>query len=133
MSHPPQDPYFNPGYGIPGHPQQYGQYGQYGPGPYLPPPQPASNGAAVAALVANILLTITCCGLLALPGIVTAAMAMGRVNTDPVSARNLTLWSWVIFGGAVLVGIVLVVLFFSMGLHLDESGPSSTSGDGIRV
>ncbi|MEO3787101.1 hypothetical protein ABGB12_27565 [Actinocorallia sp. B10E7] len=127
MSYPPQDPY-GYGYGIPGHPNQYGN--QYGP--FIPPPAPASNGAAVAALVANILLTITCCGLLAVPGIVTAAMAVGRVNTDPVSAKNLTMWSWVIFGAAVLVGIVLLVLFFAMGIS-GSFEESTTGGDGITV
>ncbi|WP_198653753.1 hypothetical protein [Actinocorallia populi] len=129
MSHSPHDPYFGPGYGIPGHPNQYGQYGQY------PPPPPASNGPAVAALIANILLTITCCGLLAVPGIVTAAVAMSRVNTDPVSAKNLTNWSWVIFGLAVLVGVVLLVLFFALGLsgELDETGTAPTGDDGIRI
>jgi len=122
VSYPPQDPY-GPGYGIPGHPNQYG--------PYLPPPPPASNGAAMAALIANILLSLTCCGLLAVPGVITAAIAMNRVNTDPESARNLTQWSWVIFGGAILVGIVAFVLLLALGLSLDSSGP--VTDDGITV
>lgn len=125
MSHSPQDPYYAPGYGIPGHPNQYG--------PYMPPPPPSGNGSAVAALIANIVLTVTCCGLLAAPGIVTAAIAMSRVNTDPVSAKNLTTWSWVIFGLAIFAGVVLLVLFFAMGFSgaLDESAPAVD--DGLRV
>ena len=97
------------------------------------PPPPASNGPALAALIANILLTITCCGLLAVPGVITAAVAMNRVHTDPVSAKNLTNWSWVIFGIAVLVGVVLLVVFFGLGLSgsLDET--STTGDDGIRI
>lgn len=127
MSYSPHDPHLGPGYGIPGHPNQYGPYG-----PYMPPP-PASNGPALAALIANILLTITCCGLLAVPGVITAAVAMNRVHTDPVSAKNLTNWSWVIFGIAVLVGVVLLVVFFGLGLSgsLDET--STTGDDGIRI
>ncbi|GAA0944371.1 hypothetical protein [Actinocorallia libanotica] len=127
MSYSPHDPHLGPGYGIPGHPNQYGPYGQY-----MPPP-PASNGPALAALIANILLTITCCGLLAVPGVITAAVAMNRVHTDPVSAKNLTNWSWVIFGIAVLVGVVLLVVFFGLGLSgsLDET--STTGDDGIRI
>ena len=130
MSYPPQDPYIY-GNGIPGHPHQYG--GQYGP--FIPPPPPASNGAALAALIANILLTITCCGLLAVPGIVTAAIAMNRVHTDPVSAKNLTMWSWVIFGAAVLVGIVLFVLFFALGVSgsFEDSTSTTTGDDGYTI
>ncbi|GAA2725272.1 hypothetical protein [Actinocorallia aurantiaca] len=128
MSYPPQDPYIY-GNGIPGHPNQYGN--QYGP--FVPPPPPANNGAAVAALIANILLTITCCGLLAVPGIVTAAIAMSRVHTDPVSAKNLTMWSWVIFGAAILVGIVLLVLFFALGLSESFDESTTTVDDGYTI
>src|SRR4051812_47889848 len=84
-----QDPYAsqNP------YAQQQGYGGYYGP----PGAQPGgSNGAAVGALVCNIIAALLCCGGLAwLPGIILSAMAMSRNNTDPGSARNLTLWAWV--------------------------------------
>lgn len=124
MSYPPQDPY-GYGYGIPGHPHQYGGFG--------PPPPPASNGAAIAALIANIVLSLTCCGLLAIPGIVTAAIAVSRTQTDPVSAKNLTNWSWVIFGLAILVGVVFLIIFFAFGLYGAFEGSSSSDNGGVSV
>ena len=128
MSYSPQDPYgYGYGYGIPGHPHQYGPFG--------PPPPPPSNGAAIAALVANVLLTITCCGIFAIPGIITSAIAVSRSQTDPASARTLTLWSWAIFGAAILLGIVILVLFFVLGLNESSDGPtySAPGDDGVRI
>ncbi|ROO91268.1 hypothetical protein EDD29_9021 [Actinocorallia herbida] len=110
------------GYGIPGHPNQYGGYG--------PPPPPPSNGAAIGALVANIILTITCCGLFAIPGIVTAAIAMGRYQTDPVSARKLTTASWIIFGVAIVLGILLVIVYVFFLASFSEGGGSDWVDNG---
>ncbi|GAA3201916.1 hypothetical protein [Actinocorallia longicatena] len=119
--YPPKDPY--------GQGRQYGQQygGQYGPqpGPYGPqpgqygwgpPPPPPNNGAALAALIANCVLTVLCCGIFAIPGIITAAMALNRVHTDPVSAKNLTMWSWIIFGAAIVLSIAAVVVMAALGV-----------------
>lgn len=104
--YPPHDPYG--GYGVPGHPNQYGPYG--------PPPPVSGNGPALAALIANIALTVLCCGIFALPGIITAAVAMSRWHTDNRSARNLVTWSWVIFGLSIALMIVSVVVLFGFGV-----------------
>jgi hypothetical protein len=104
--YPPQDPYgpYGPqggGYG------PYGGYESYGPYGH---PRPASNGSAVAALVCNILL-IFCCMPLSIPGIVLSALALGKLNHEPDSARKLTIWAWICFGiGLVLAATILTIL-----------------------
>jgi hypothetical protein len=131
-----QDPYGQ--YGPDGYPQpgqdpsaQYGQYGQYGQGaadqagwqdPYAqyaygyagpPVPQAPSNGVTIGALVANVVVTFLTCGigLTWLPGIILSAVALGRINTDPVFARKLTLWAWVCFAADIVITVAIFVLF----------------------
>ncbi|MEO5877284.1 MAG: DUF4190 domain-containing protein [Streptosporangiaceae bacterium] len=124
--HPPNDPYGQqdpygwmqpqnqPG-GLPYQQQPYQHlYGPYG---YQ---QPASNGSAVAALICNILLVFCC--LLGVPGIVLAALAMGKVTTEPDAARKLTMWSWICFGAAFVVGVLLVVLYVVVGISASGGG-----------
>jgi hypothetical protein len=106
-----QDPY-----------DQYGQQPQsgwqdpygYGYGPPGVPPVGASNGSAIGALICNIVLSLTCCGLLAIPGIVMAALAMGRVNSDPASARGLTMWSWIIFAINLVIVVAGVIVYLTL-------------------
>lgn len=127
-----QDPYGQNPYGEPGwqntqpgwqdpYAQQQG-YGYYGP-PGAPPR--GSNGAAVGALVANIIAALLCCGGIAwLPGIILSAIAMSRNQTDPQSARQLTLWSWVCFGIDILLGGILFVVLYGIGIF-NNSGATS--------
>jgi hypothetical protein len=114
-----QAPYGPPPYGQ--YPQdpygQYYSYGAYGPGGV---PRNAGNGAAVAALVANIVCAVLCCaGLLWIPGVITAGVAMNRVNTDPESARKLTVAAWVCFAANILLAVGVVIVFGVLG---DRSG-----------
>jgi hypothetical protein len=129
-----QNPYGNQGPGPYG-PDQYGQGpgwqntqpgwqdpyaapGTYGQG-YGPPgarPGGGSNGATVGALVANIICAVLCCGTIAwLPGVILAAVAMNRNNTDPESARRLTIWSWVCFGISLVLGGALLAVMAALG------------------
>lgn len=129
--YPPQDPYGqNPHgqpYGPQGGPYDYGSYGPYGPygayGPYggYGPQRPASNGAAIAALVCNILL-LFCCMPLSIPGIVMSALALGKINHEPDSARKLTIWAWVCFGIGLVVALCFLALVFA---HADSDDTGS--------
>ncbi|MEV5748071.1 hypothetical protein AB0L00_09660 [Actinoallomurus sp. NPDC052308] len=105
----------------------YGQqqgYGYYGP-PGAPPA--GSNGSAVGALVANIVSALLCCGGIAwLPGIILAAMAMNRNNTDPQSAKQLSMWSWICFGINIVLAIVLIVVLFAIGTFSNTGGSTAT-------
>ncbi|MEW2356315.1 hypothetical protein [Spirillospora sp. NPDC029432] len=106
------DPY-NQGWNDPN--QGYGGYGGQGPGyGYGPPGVPNSGGGApgstIAALVCTSVATAMCCNILAIPGIVTSAMALNRHKTDPRSARSLTMWSWVIFGAAMFVYLAAIIV-----------------------
>ena len=140
-----QDPYGQQGPGPYG-PEQYGQgpgwqntqpgwqdpyaapggYGQQDPGYYGPPgarPGGRSNGATVGALVANIACAVLCCGTIAwLPGVILAAVGMNRNNTDPESARRLTIWSWVCFAISVVLGVAGLVVLLAIGAF-DTSAP----------
>lgn len=132
----PGDPYGGTPYGQ--DPSGYGQvpygaagYGQPGVPPYSYGPPgfgyaPASTGPAIAALIMNVIAAVTCYGILAAPGIVTAALAINRAQSDPESARRLTRWSWGIFAAAVVVGIALLVLVIVLAANSDPSYPTNT-------
>jgi hypothetical protein len=127
-----QDPYqqgwsSNPYGGSPYSDPGYGGSAPYGSSPYAdqgwqdpyamptpgygPPMPPASQGAAIGALVCNIVATFFCCFLLTIPGIITSAIALGRIQSDPESARNLTRWSWGLFIASAILGLILVVIY----------------------
>ncbi|MFI0409855.1 hypothetical protein [Actinomadura sp. 3N508] len=99
-----------PGYGQgAGYGQGYGQGYDYGP-PGVPY-RTQSNGSTIAALVCNCIAVVMCCNIVAIPGIITAAIALGRNATDPNSARKLTIWSWSLFAAAVVLGIIFIVIY----------------------
>ncbi|WP_067491925.1 hypothetical protein [Actinomadura hibisca] len=104
-----------PATGPPGYGYGYG----YGQGPVQPP---ASNGSTIAALIVSCVATTMCCNVLAIPAIITAAIAMSRTTSDPASARRLTWWSWGILGVTVVVWLAFIVI---VGV-LDDDSPSST-------
>jgi hypothetical protein len=62
---------------------------------------------AIVALIAN------CCGLLlcglTLPGVITSAIALSRVDHDLPSGRRLLMWSWILLALAVVVFALLMV------------------------
>jgi hypothetical protein len=108
--YPPQDPYNQyPKYDP--YQQGYGPYGGYGP-----PQRPAGNGAAIGALVCNILLIFLCLPL-SIPGVILSALALGKTNHEPHTARKLTMWAWICFG----TGLVVAVLFLAWFLNQAES------------
>ncbi|NDU76936.1 hypothetical protein GWI34_30580 [Actinomadura sp. DSM 109109] len=111
------------GYGQPG----YGQPG-YGYGPPGVPHQTAGNGSTIAALVCNAVLVLMCCNVVAIPGVITAAVALGRVHTEPQYARKLTIWSWSLFGASLLIAVVLLIIYVVVGVTTD---PGYSSSDGI--
>jgi hypothetical protein len=91
----------------------YGQYSYAGYGP-AGAPRSGNNGATVAALVANIIAAVLCCsGIAWIPGIITSAIALNRVNTDPESARRMTIAAWVCFAADIAVSVGFVVLVYA--------------------
>jgi hypothetical protein len=85
----------------------------------------ATSGPTIAALVCSLIALVMCCNLLAVPAIVTSAMAIGRSGTDPASAQRLTTWSWGVLVLAFLLPITafLVLLGVDAGnAGLDDSG-----------
>ncbi|MFA1543427.1 hypothetical protein [Actinomadura monticuli] len=128
-----QDPYGgqNPygGQGWSGTPYSGGQppgY-PYGYGPPGVPVRPTSNASTTACLVCNIASVLLCCGILGIPGAIVSAIAMGRVQSDPESARKLTIAGWVLFGLSILCGIVIGIIYIIVLVNAD-SGYDSGSG-----
>jgi hypothetical protein len=127
-----QDPYGQSSYGQQGYgqdPYAYAQdpYAQYNYAAYGASPVPARPGtpaATVAALIANIASAIFCCGIGVawIPGIILAAIALSKNNTDPVAARKLTIGAWVCLG----VDIILTFVGFMLLGIFTDSHPSST-------
>ena len=110
-------PYGQPGYGQPG----------YGYGPPGVPHRATSNGFTIAALVCNAVAIVMCCNIVAIPGVITAAIALGRVQTDPESARRLTIWSWSLFAASLVIGVALLIVYVLFGI-MSEPDYGSTEG-----
>ncbi|MFA1548790.1 hypothetical protein [Actinomadura chokoriensis] len=122
-----QDPYGGQGWSQtpysgaqppPGYPYAYGPPGV--------PVRPTSNASTTACLVCNIASVLLCCGVLAVPGAIVSAIAMGRVHNDPESARKLTIAGWILFGLSVVCGIVIAVIYFIFLLNADSGYESGT-------
>ncbi|MFC4056323.1 hypothetical protein ACFOY4_42130 [Actinomadura syzygii] len=109
----------------------YDPYG-YGPGyGYGPPGVPyatRSNGSAIAALVCCCVAVVLCCNVLAIPGIITGAIAVGRASTDPESSRRLTIWSWSILAVSFVIAIILFVVFVLIGAASEPDYDSTGGG-----
>ena len=92
----------------------YQAYPGYTVYPYPPPyVVPASDGPrtqAIAALVSNIAVSLLCCPLFGIAGIVLSAMAMTRSDRDPESARRLVTWSWAALAASVVTALTALVL-----------------------
>jgi hypothetical protein len=121
----PNGPNTQPGWDVPGQPGAPPPYG-YGP-PGVSRQGTGTPGSTIAALICTSVATALCCNILAIPGIVTSAIAMSRSQTDPKSTRTLTTWSWIILAVAIVLEIAFIVL---IGV-LDASNGPDTYGDGI--
>ncbi|QFG21926.1 hypothetical protein F7P10_13110 [Actinomadura sp. WMMB 499] len=84
---------------------------------------------AIIALVCNCLVVLSCCNVLAIPGIITGALAVQRVERQPESARSLTMWSWVIFGVTTVLAIILIAILIAADVGSDPD--PGYYGDGI--
>jgi hypothetical protein len=123
-----QDPYGQQ-YAYGQDPYSYAQdpYAQYDYAAYGAPPVPVRSGTpgvTIAALIANIASAIFCCGIgiAWIPGIILAAIALSKNNTDPVAARKYTIGAWVCLG----VDLILTVMgFMLLGIFTDSHSSSS--------
>ncbi|TDC65215.1 hypothetical protein E1200_18825 [Actinomadura sp. GC306] len=102
-----------------------GGYPNAGYGPPGVPTSQSGNGSTVAALVCNIVMVVLCCGVLSIPGVITSAIAMGRVHSDPESARRLTVWSWVLFGASIVLGIIGLIIYVFVVVLAETNGYDS--------
>ncbi|WP_207621211.1 MgtC/SapB family protein [Streptosporangium minutum] len=116
---------YGQGYGGQGYGQGYGDQGQgYGPAGYgeqpygqqpgygYGPPRQNNEGVrthAIVALVISIVLALSCyISLGGIAGAIMSGIALGKVESDPRSARNLLKWTWIGIG----INVGLVVLGF---------------------
>lgn len=98
-----------PGYPPPGYYPQPG-YTVY---PYPPPYQPADSGArnlSIAALITNIVVSVLCCPVFGIAGIVLSGIAMSRADQDPIAARKLVIWAWAALAASIVTGITAFAL-----------------------
>lgn len=103
------------GYGPPpGGPGGYGPPPPGGPGGYPPPygppgggEPPASMGAAIGAIIANV-VGLCLCTVLSIVGLVLGIIGAATYESSPRTSRICTIISYVLFG----VGVVLTIVFF---------------------
>ncbi|MDS1269195.1 DUF4190 domain-containing protein [Lipingzhangella sp. LS1_29] len=81
------------------------------PGPSGAAPSSASQGNAIAALIANVVGLLMCC-LTSLPGLVLAIIALVQTRSNPQASRVCAIIAWVLFGLSVLTMLLLVVTGF---------------------
>jgi hypothetical protein len=67
---------------------------------------------AIVALVLNG-LSIFCCGILGIPGVIVTALALGKVHHDVRGARILVKWGWGLLVASLALGVVLLTLLFA--------------------
>lgn len=100
----------------PGGPGGYPPPPPGGPGGYPPPgghgPQepPFSMGAAIGAIIANVIGLCVCWGF-ALIGLILGVIGASLATSNPKAAKTCTIISWVLFGVGIVVGIIYMVLY----------------------
>jgi hypothetical protein len=117
---PAQDAYgpygVNGPYGVPpgyGGADPYGYGAAYGP-PGIPRTPPASNAAAVAAIIGNCVGLIFVCGIgiAWLPGLILGGVAVNKIQSDPAAARSLTRGSWICCGLNFVIEAVIFLVWY---------------------
>lgn len=72
--------------------------------------EPRVRSHAEASLVANTIAALLCFGFLAVIGVVLAAVAFFRADTDPEQSTRLVRISWVCLVASLAASIVLVIV-----------------------
>ncbi|MEU6743267.1 hypothetical protein [Streptosporangium sandarakinum] len=108
--------YGGQGYGDPGYGQSAPGYGYGGYG-YGPAPQGGNDGVrthAIVALVVSIILALSCyVSLGGIAGAILSGIALGKVEREPRTARNLLKWTWISIGinvGLLILGVGGVII-----------------------
>ncbi|HEX6471618.1 MAG TPA: hypothetical protein VF069_21135 [Streptosporangiaceae bacterium] len=116
-----QNPYGHNPYGAPAgyggaDPYAY-DAAAYGP-PGFPRTPPASNAAAVAAIIGNCVGLIFVCGIgiAWLPGLILGGVAVNKIQSDPAAARSLTRGSWICCGLNFVIEAVIFLVWY-LGTH----------------
>jgi hypothetical protein len=91
--------------------QPYG--GQYGyQGVATDPEQEKARSSAVLWTVLNGVAIFLCGNLLAIGGVICAAVAIGKAREDVRASRNLTKWSWILFAAGFVLGLLFWIVYF---------------------
>jgi hypothetical protein len=82
------------------------------PGMAPMPAQPASNAAAVGAIIGNCVGLVFICGIgiAWLPGLILGGMAVSRIDSDPEAARSLTRASWICCAANFVIEALIILL-----------------------
>jgi hypothetical protein len=112
---PPSSPYGTPPAGS----QPYGTAQPYGgyppayppPGLALDPEQEKARSSAVLWTILNGVAIFLCGNLLAIGGVICAAIAIGKAREDVAASRNLTKWSWILFAVGFALGAIIAIAY----------------------
>ena len=88
--------------------QPYGAYPSYG-APALDAEQEKVRSNAILWTILNGAAIFLCANLLAVAGVVLAAVAIGKARTDVDGARSFVRWSWILFALGFVFWILLIV------------------------
>lgn len=88
--------------------------GGYGSPGFQPPQQPASQGSAIGALIANV-FGLCACWPASLIGVILGIIALTMTSSNPQAAKTCTIIAWVLFGVGVVIAIVMFLFYGAMG------------------
>lgn len=81
----------------------------YGPPPLTPDAEKARSNAVLWTILNGVAIFL-CGNLLAIAGVILAAVAIGKARVDVESSRNLTKWSWILFATGFALGALLIIV-----------------------
>ncbi|GAA0946466.1 hypothetical protein [Nonomuraea longicatena] len=88
-------------------------YGPGYPGHGQRPPGPTPDGQrtnAIVSLILNLLSLVACCNIFGIGGAILSGLALGRAHAAPERAKLLNVWSWVLFGGGLVLSIGTIIV-----------------------
>jgi len=100
---------------------------QSAPGGYGAPP--AQNTSALVLTILSGIGLVLCCQVLMIGSLILGIMGLTKNAEDPEGSRKLAKWGWVVFATSLILTIIGIAVFISLGVSgvFDNGGYDSDS------